>query len=71
MTLKEYKDDLRAQISASKEMVSLYKHETSSVDKKSGHYAVSSKYEAKCLYEGQLDILKWALSQANKVRRLR
>jgi hypothetical protein len=72
MTLTELKEDIRDQISALKECVrELKKTECEGIDRRSGHYSKTGKFDMMQAMNSQVYILEVFLAKLNKVKRLR
>lgn len=71
MSLKELKEFCRDQIRELKDAAKAYKNETCGVDKQSGHYAQTSKYEMKLAYENQIQAWVTFYNLLKPVRRLK
>jgi hypothetical protein len=71
MTLKELKEDVRMQIRSYKETIRDLKSEHCGVDRVSGHYSQTGKYELRLSLEYQVEILNVFLKKLNSVRKLK
>lgn len=72
MTLKEYKEDLRDQVSALKSAIYNLRHENDGIDTNgNGMYSRTGKFEMRRDMEIHLEILQHNLKILGKIRKLR
>jgi len=71
MTLKELKEFCRDQIREMKDAAKHYKNEEAGIDKKSGHYSQTSRYETKLAYENQIAAWETFYDLVRPIRRLK
>ena len=71
MSLAEFKEFCRDQIREMKYAARAYKNESAGVDKRSGHYAQTSRYEMKLAYEHQIQVWEDVYKMVRPIRRLK
>ena len=70
-SLKEVKEELREELREIKSALYSLREECSGIDKHSGHYSQTGKYEMRMGLEQQYETTKRFLDMLVKVRRLR
>jgi hypothetical protein len=71
MTLKEVKTELRVELRMIKDSLRELKNEQCGIDRDSGHYAQTGKYDMKIALEGQYEITKRFLDLLTSVKKLK